>query len=144
MVRVRKEDVFQDMPPIIWDTVPVPLDKSMMPDADLDQLNKVVNKIFAATGAAAGMDVIAGALEALGRDIGLMSLRRMLGAAKLRGASEYIVDMLDSLPEDRKILVFAHHAHVIAALARHLGEYLPAVLVGTTPPRSERLPSIGS
>ena len=64
-----------------------------------------------------------------------MSLRRMLGLAKLRGATEYIVDMLDNLPPDRKVLVFAHHADVIAALARHLGEYSPAVLTGTTTPR---------
>ena len=26
MLRVRKEDVFKDLPPIIWDSVPVPLD----------------------------------------------------------------------------------------------------------------------
>jgi SNF2 family DNA or RNA helicase len=64
-----------------------------------------------------------------------MSMRRMLGAAKLRGATEYIVDMLDNLPPDRKVLVFAHHAHVIAALHRHLGEYSPAVLTGSTAPR---------
>ena len=57
-----------------------------------------------------------------------MELRRILGVAKLRGATEYIVDMLDNLPENRKILVFAHHSHVIAALARHLGEYSPAVI----------------
>jgi SWI/SNF-related matrix-associated actin-dependent regulator 1 of chromatin subfamily A len=64
-----------------------------------------------------------------------MTLRRMLGLAKLRGATEYIVDMLDNLPEDRKVLVFAHHSDVISALARHFGEYSPAVLVGSTTPR---------
>ena len=56
----------------------------------------------------------------------------MLGIAKLRGATEYIVDMLDNLPSNRKVLVFAHHAHVIAALVRHLGEYSPAVLTGVS------------
>ena len=55
------------------------------------------------------------ALRVMGGSVGLMSLRRMLGAAKLRGATEYIVDMLDNLPSNRKLLVFAHHAHVIAA-----------------------------
>jgi len=64
-----------------------------------------------------------------------MSMRRMLGLAKLRGATEYIVDMLDSLPENRKVLVFAHHADVIRALTTHLAEYSPAVLVGSTTPR---------
>jgi SWI/SNF-related matrix-associated actin-dependent regulator 1 of chromatin subfamily A len=32
-------------------------------------------------------------------------------------------------------LVFAHHAHVIGALSRQLGEYSPAVLTGTSSPR---------
>jgi SWI/SNF-related matrix-associated actin-dependent regulator 1 of chromatin subfamily A len=54
----------------------------------------------------------------------------MLGLAKLRGAVEYITDMLDNLPDDRKVLVFAHHADVIRGLLRHLGEYSPVVLVG--------------
>ena len=72
--------------------------------------------------------------------IGMMSLRRMLGAAKLRGATEYIIDMLDNLPADRKVLVFAHHAHVIASLARHLGEYSPAVLTGQTSRRTAKSP----
>jgi SNF2 family DNA or RNA helicase len=47
--------------------------------------------------------------------------------------------MLDSLPDNRKVLVFAHHAHVLAALARHLGEFSPAVLVGTTRPRDREI-----
>jgi SNF2 family DNA or RNA helicase len=133
MVRVRKEDVFKDLPAIIWDTVPVPLDHSMMAEADLKKFEETLDQILNHKGGS--LDAMAEALRVMGNSIGLMSLRRMLGAAKLRGATEYIVDMLDNLPANRKILVFAHHAHVIGALFRHLGEYSPAVLTGSTIPR---------
>jgi len=136
MLRVRKEQVFKDLPAILWDTVPIPLDSSAMTGPDIDLLEKAVNQAMAAKGAAAGLDDMVGALAQLnGADTSIMSLRRMLGAAKLRGATEYIVDMLDNLPADRKVLVFGHHAHVIASLARHLGEYSPAVLTGLTTPK---------
>jgi SWI/SNF-related matrix-associated actin-dependent regulator 1 of chromatin subfamily A len=132
MMRVRKEDVFKDLPPILWDTVPIPLDSSMMSAEDIAKMELAVTQVMALKGATASLDDMVGALAALDVVIGLMSLRRMLGAAKLRGACDYIVDMLDNLPPHRKILVFAHHAHVIGALTRHLGEYSPAVLTGTS------------
>ena len=130
MMRVRKEDVFKDLPPILWDSVPIPLDHAMMPPDDLDRLEKAVGKILTS----ASFDVMTGALQQADNNIGLMEIRRLLGIAKLRGATEYIVDMLDNLPPIRKVLVFAHHAHVIAALVRHLGEYSPAVLTGVSRP----------
>ena len=126
MMRVRKDDVFKDLPPIIWDTIPVPLDTSMMTAVDLAKLTDAVDLMLDTP------DDVADVLRAMGRMISLMSVRRMLGLAKLRGATEYIVDMLESLPRHRKVLVFAHHAAVIAALAKHLGEYSPAVLTGDT------------
>jgi SWI/SNF-related matrix-associated actin-dependent regulator of chromatin subfamily A-like protein 1 len=136
MLRVRKEDVFKDLPAIIWDRVPVPLDHSLLPGPEAEQLEKIIGGIIARSGPVVTSDVLVDALRAFGGEGGpLMTLRRMLGLAKLRGATEYIVDMLDNLPESRKLLVFAHHAHVIGALARHLGEYAPAVLVGTTAPK---------
>jgi SWI/SNF-related matrix-associated actin-dependent regulator of chromatin subfamily A-like protein 1 len=135
MMRVRKADVFKDLPAIIWDTVPVPLDPAHLPPQDLAKLDEAVNRIMQNEGPMASLDVLTDALRVMGNGVSIMTLRRMLGLAKLRGATEYIVDMLDNLPEDRKLLVFAHHAHVIGALTRHLGEYLPAVLVGTSTPK---------
>jgi SNF2 family DNA or RNA helicase len=135
MMRVRKEDVFKDLPAIIWDTVPVPLDRTHLPPATEGLLDEAVGKVMADKGPTAGLDVMVEALRVLGTNVGLMSIRRMLGLAKLRGATEYILDMLDNLPTDRKVLVFAHHAEVIASLARHFGEYLPAVLTGQNTPR---------
>ena len=135
MLRVRKEDVFKDMPAIIWDSVPVSLDPTHLPEGDFRHLEKIIHKAIAAEGV--GTDMVTEALAQLARSgaASVMTLRHMLGLAKLRGATEYIVDMLDNLPDDRKVLVFAHHAHVIAALSRHLGEYSPAVLTGSTLPQ---------
>jgi len=129
MLRVRKEDVFRDLPSIIWDSVPVPLDPTqLIAEGSFKSLENVLTRSLEQ-----GIDV-GNILEQLARenDVNVMTMRRLLGLAKLRGATEYIVDMLDNLPEDRKVLVFAHHAHVIGALTRHLGEYLPAVLTGST------------
>jgi SNF2 family DNA or RNA helicase len=139
MMRVRKDQVFKDLPAILWDQVPVPLDTNLMPGPEAEQLEKIINGILAREGPTASLDVLTEALRVMGNNTVLATLRRMLGAAKLRGATEYIIDMLDNLPEDRKVLVFAHHAHVIGALARHLGEYSPAVLTGTTSPKDREI-----
>ena len=129
MMRVRKEDVFKDLPPILWDSVPIPLDHSHAARGRPRPARKGHRQ---AADVERSFDVLTEALRRAANDVGLMELRRMLGIAKLRGATEYIVDMLDNLPSDRKVLVFAHHAHVIAALVRHLGEYSPAVLTGVS------------
>jgi len=130
MLRVKKEEVFEDLPAIVWDHVPVPLDTRMMAQSDIDQLDTLFERV-SGTVNFNDTDAFLDLLKRRDKDIALMTLRRLLGAAKLRGACDYIVDMLDNLPDDRKVLVFAHHAHVVAALARHLGEYFPAVLVGS-------------
>jgi len=128
-MRVRKEDVFKDLPAILWDQVPIPLDPAHFPPEDAKRLEDAV---ASATLQVAGVTDMAEALRILGHNVGLMSLRRMLGIAKLRGATEYLVDMLENLSPDRKVLVFAHHAEVISALNSHLGEYSPTVLTGTS------------
>ena len=138
MLRVRKEDVFKDLPAILWDTVPIPLDPAHLLPADAAKLDAAITQATASKGATASLDDLTEAMRIAGNMVSLMALRRMLGLAKLRGATEYIIDMLDSLPADRKVLVFAHHADVISALATHLAEYSPAVLTGqTTPPERE-------
>ncbi len=124
MMRVRKEDVFKDLPAILWDTVPVSVDQTYLDNIDLPALSA------AFPDGVADNEVLA-ALQTVSKT-SLMAARRLLGLAKLRGATDYIVDMLENLPGDRKVLVFAHHAEVIATLANHLGEYSPAVLTGQT------------
>jgi SNF2 family DNA or RNA helicase len=138
MVRVRKEQVFKDLPPILWDQIPVPLDATHLSAEDAIKLAEGVHRHLDPLTQLIPEDAIE-ALRKAGSSVGLMSLRRMLGLAKLRGATEYIDDMLNNLPEDRKVLVFAHHADVISGLVRHLGEYSPAVLVGDTSARDREV-----
>jgi SWI/SNF-related matrix-associated actin-dependent regulator of chromatin subfamily A-like protein 1 len=132
MLRVRKEDVLPDLPPITWALTPVDLDQSMMPPQELVEFERAMIAL-AQTVHEANTKSEAFAL-ALSRVSGghLMALRRKLGLAKLKGACEYLVDMLDSLPDDRKVLVYATHIDVIKALATHLGEWSPAILIGET------------
>ena len=139
IMRVRKEDVFKDLPSILWDTIPIPLDQTHLNGTDAELLEKTISTLFASSGALAGIDALTAALMALDKQVGLMKLRRMLGLAKLRGATEYLVDMLENLPPDRKVLVFAHHADVISGLKDHLGEYSPAVITGQTTPREREI-----
>lgn len=127
MLRVRKEDVLTDLPPIQWDLAPVDIDPSAMPLSDLMALEAMIAKM--ATGPGTNSDALVRALST-SSDAHLMQLRRLLGLAKLRGACEYLVDMLDNLPEDRKVLVFGIHKDVLAALKHHLDEYDPAVITG--------------
>ncbi len=134
-MRVRKEDVLKDLPPILWDQIPVPLDAGYLSGEDAKMLERTISSLFADKGSTADLDVLTAALASLDKEVGLMSLRRLLGLSKLRGATEYIIDMLDNLEESRKVLVFAHHADVISSLVKHLGEYSPAVLTGKTNPR---------
>jgi len=124
MIRVRKHEVLKDLPPILWDHVAVPVETSIPIDYDL--MRDITSTLALAHGAEAEL------LSTLSREAHIMKLRRLLGLAKLRGACDYIVDMLDNLPADRKLLVFAVHTDVIKALKDHLGEYNPAVIVGAT------------
>jgi SWI/SNF-related matrix-associated actin-dependent regulator 1 of chromatin subfamily A len=140
MMRVRKEDVFKDLPAILWDSVPIPLDQSYLNGTDAELLEKTMTTLFNSGGPTADRETLMTvALMAMDKEVGLMKLRRMLGLAKLRGATEYLVDMLENLPPDRKVLVFAHHADVISGLKDHLGEYSPAVITGQTTPREREI-----
>ena len=144
MVRVRKSEVLKELPPILWDQVAVPLYNDLKGTPHGTDMHELIR--LAMTNSWLGQQIMEAAgdlanaaamIARLGIDSRLMALRRLLGVAKLRGACEYLVDMLDTLAPDRKVLVFAVHADVIAALKAHLGEYDPAVIVGHTRP-SER------
>lgn len=129
MLRVRKEEVLKDLPPIKWEPVQVPLDTTHLSQEDHEKLEKFV--LGALDGGKTDPDVALSALSGRGpSEAHIMTLRRMLGLAKLKGALEYLTDMLDNLTPDRKVLVFAVHADVIAAIENHLAHFGPVVLTG--------------
>jgi SNF2 family DNA or RNA helicase len=126
MLRVRKEEVLKDLPPIRWDIVPVE------PDLDgLPQLPSLPNIV-------SDEDLLKYLAGATG-DEHIMRLRRILGVAKLRSSVEYIDEFMQSLPlhQNRKALVFAHHKDVIAGLATGLANWSPVIITGSSTP-SER------
>lgn len=135
MVRVRKSEVLKELPPILWDQVSVPLDPVHFPPEQAAKLEEIVHRIVSHEGSTASLDAVVEALRVMGSSVMLMTMRRLLGIAKLRGATEYLVDMLDNLPRDRKVLVFAVHVDVVATLKSQLGEYDPAVITGASRPK---------
>jgi SWI/SNF-related matrix-associated actin-dependent regulator 1 of chromatin subfamily A len=119
MLRVKKEEVLKDLPPVRYDVVPIGVTNppagavsSRLADMDDDAL----------------MHYLSGASG----DEHLMRLRHMLGVCKADPAVEYIDDFLTNLPDGKKILVFAHHKDVIEKLDTGLKQWSPAKIVGST------------
>ena len=126
MLRVRKEEVLKDLPPIRWDVVPV---EANIPQ-NFSPALPILNTDFPPD-----MDD-EGLLQWLSGAGGepVMKLRRLLGMAKLKHSIEFIQEFLENAPPDQKILVFAHHKDVIERLHAGLMDYCPAVITGATPP----------
>lgn len=64
-------------------------------------------------------------------DLHVATYRRLLGKEKVEPAGEYVKAVLDEYPSE-KILVFAYHKEVIAALIDILSVYKPYVITGET------------
>lgn len=118
MLRVKKEEVLKDLPPVRYDVVPIGVDGSAVsqipvlpPDISDDDL----------------LRYLSGAT-----DEHLMRLRRQLGVLKTPAAIEYIDDFMTNLPSGRKILVFAHHKDVIGRLVAGLQNWNPMQIVGAS------------
>jgi hypothetical protein len=57
MLRVRKEEVFKDLPAIIWDQIPIPLDPTHLSEADAAQLGEAVTQALANDGRGKELDI---------------------------------------------------------------------------------------
>lgn len=117
MLRVRKEMVLKDLPPVRYDVVPIGVDANVA--QRLPELPPLMDD-----------DDVLAYLSGKGGDEHLMRLRRMLGILKTNPALEYISDFMEALPEGRKILVFAHHKEVVQSLVAGLGDYCPVKIDG--------------
>ena len=121
MLRIRKEMVLKDLPPVRYDIVPIGVDPlasanlPTMPDFDSDE---------------AVLRYLAGG----GHSEPIMKLRRMLGVLKVNPACEYLDDFMQALPAHRKVLVFAHHREVIASLMHGLKDHHPVQASTAAPP----------
>jgi SWI/SNF-related matrix-associated actin-dependent regulator of chromatin subfamily A-like protein 1 len=118
MLRVKKEDVLKDLPPVRYDVVPIGV--SNPPALAMSQSIRELSDDDL-------MRYLSGA-----NDEHLMRLRHQLGLCKVEPAVEYIDDFMTNLPAGQKILVFAHHRDVIEKLNRGLQEWNPMQIVGST------------
>jgi SWI/SNF-related matrix-associated actin-dependent regulator 1 of chromatin subfamily A len=121
MLRVKKEDVLTDLPPVRWDTVPV----------EIAQAGIGALKFSPAIEALSDDDLLNYLSTASGDDH-IMRVRHMLGLCKVAAAVEYIDDFLTNLPAGKKVLVFAHHRDVIEKLVSGLGDYSPLSITGSS------------
>jgi SWI/SNF-related matrix-associated actin-dependent regulator of chromatin subfamily A-like protein 1 len=118
MIRVRKQDVLKDLPPVRYDVVPIGVDSHAAAQLPVIPFFSDEKSLLAYLNGT--------------NDEHLMRLRRMLGLLKVGPSIEYIDDFLNNLPIHRKLLVFAHHRDVIEKLVHSLVEHHPVKIDGAS------------
>jgi SWI/SNF-related matrix-associated actin-dependent regulator 1 of chromatin subfamily A len=111
VLRRKKEDIFMDykQPQVSLVTFDLPIDKREQ-SFDADALLANPNALMAFEG--------------------LAEIMREAGMRKIKAASEFISDLLQS---GEPIVVFAHHKDVVHGLVEELKDHKPVVVVGDTP-----------
>lgn len=134
----KKKDVLKDLKPIEYFDLPFEIAPTP-PGSDGAQVDEALNNTIE-TVLASGMsaddadDVLIKAFRNLNTEEHVASRRRELGLAKVAPALEWIKAFLDADPT-RKLIVFAYHTDVIAALVKDLeATFIPTVqITGATP-----------
>ena len=111
VLRRKKEDIFMDykQPQVSLVTFDLPVDKREQ-SFDVDALLANPNALMA--------------FEGLGE------IMKEAGMRKIKAASEFISDLLQS---GEPVVVFAHHKDVVRGLVEELKDHKPVVVVGDTP-----------
>ena len=111
VLRRKKEDIFMDykQPQVSLVTFDLPVDKREQ-QFDADALVANPNALMAFEG--------------------LAEVMKEAGMRKIKAASEFISDLLQS---GEPIVVFAHHKDVVRGLVEELKDHKPVVVVGDTP-----------
>jgi SWI/SNF-related matrix-associated actin-dependent regulator 1 of chromatin subfamily A len=111
VLRRKKEDIFMDYkePQVSLVTFDLPVDKREQ-SFDADALVANPNALMAFEG--------------------LAEIMREAGMRKIKAASEFISDLLES---GEPVVVFAHHKDVVHGLVEELKDHKPVVVVGDTP-----------
>ena len=111
VLRRKKEDIFMDykQPQVSLVTFDLPIDKREQ-SFDADALVANPNALMAFEG--------------------LAEVMKEAGMRKIKAASEFISDLLQS---GEPVVVFAHHKDVVHGLVEELKDHKPVVVVGDTP-----------
>lgn len=104
MLRRRKSEVLKDLPPLRFAELWLDGDVDGVDFAEAERVREALRR-----------EGIEG-LRRLAFDGGVAKLRRLTGMAKAGPAAQWVSEWLDSTPEDRKIVVFAHHVDVLEHL----------------------------
>lgn len=125
MLRRLKADVLSELPPKIKQRVELNISASAQADIYEQQraAGNALSIVFA--------HLEQGSLK-FGNVGDLAALRASLGRAKIEGAVHFVKDLLEET--DEKVVVFAHHAPVIAGLMAGLAEYKAVKIDGSVPP----------
>lgn len=124
MVRRLKKDVLKDLPPKVRQIIVLPKEYK---DASGDLLPQL-RKVWKARSQSLNEDSV-GSLAGAKLDVfdKIAKVRHEQALAKVPSVSAHIQDVLASV---EKVIVFAHHRDVIAALAGSLAAYQPVVVQG--------------
>jgi len=111
MIRAQKKDVLKELPPLTFDTLPVPVSGKALPlsfpaKATDDEILKIITA----------------------KDEHIATIRQLVGLAKVPGAIDVIINALDA--STRKVLVYAQHHAVIDELMKGLAEFMPVKIDG--------------
>jgi SWI/SNF-related matrix-associated actin-dependent regulator of chromatin subfamily A-like protein 1 len=118
-LRKKKRDVLKDLPDIMFDTYPIVAAAAPAWRNDWSGMRE---------------DEFLAALSET--DTHVMTMRRLLGEAKVLSAVEAVSDYLDSC--NRKVLVFAHHTSVIDGMVDGLADYHPVRIDGRDSPAARQ------
>jgi SNF2 family DNA or RNA helicase len=138
-IRRRKDEVLKDLPPLQWGTVvlvPPPLAARAIKEEEKKSKVQLILEAAAAAHHNKDERLAEQILEFLDtNNKGLASLRRLLGVAKVEPTIEFVKTELEST---KKIILFAYHKEVIAALAKGLEAFGVVVVTGDTDPKARQ------
>ena len=131
LLRRKKEEVL-DLPPIMYQTVTVEAGKVDLPAHTIRDLEVAGQSLTNALAAISGPNELTDQVKVLESSAtSLATLRRYLGMAKVENVAAIIEDELASRQLE-KIVIFAYHTSVVAALAKRFAKFGVVTLNGDT------------
>lgn len=133
VLRRRREDVAQDLPPLSFYDTPVELTEDLALDLSSNAVLRNTAPAVVRIAESQGDDRLIEVLQQ--HEINLATMRRLTGTLKVPAAVAFIEELLEELPvNQRKVVVFGYHRDVINTVAAGLSEWNAVILEGATSP----------
>ena len=141
-IRRKKEDVLKDLPPLQWGTVVLEPNSSYLKEINaLSKSGKEANRIATVMAAAAAQhggdsEMADKMLSLLSENaMGLSTLRRLLGLAKVEPTVDFIKNEMEST---NKMILFCYHRELITQMEQALQEFKPVSVTGDNSPKQRQ------